>query len=66
MSKRTIKATPNIHKRTFTIRIDYENESRQTKYRTIRMNREEFASCLNNTHSDWVQFLKSDDYYVIS
>jgi hypothetical protein len=29
------------------------------------LSKEEFNSCLNNTGNDWVNFLKSSDYYKI-
>ena len=57
---REIKATPNLSKRTFTIRT-----GDGYKYRTTPMTQEEFDSNLNNTANDWAQFLKSDDYYTI-
>lgn len=66
MSKRTLKATPNFNKRTFTLRINYETGAKETKYRTVRLSRNEFESCLNNTQNDWFNFLKSDDYYHVS
>lgn len=61
---RTIKATPNHRKRTFTLRL-YYNGAYDRKYRTVQLSKEEFENCLYNTHNDWVQFLKSDDYYVV-
>ncbi len=57
---KTITATPNHSKRTFTLR-----DSNGAKYRTIRLSQEEFQSCLHNTNNDWLQFLKSDAYYII-
>lgn len=62
---RKIKATPNHSARTFTLRVTYSDGTKQIKYRTVRMNRDEFQSCLNNTENDWAQFLKSSDYYLI-
>ena len=62
---KTIKATSNHKNRTFTIRT-YYNGKLANKYRTIRMDHEEFASCLYNTENDWSQFLrKSQDYSVV-
>lgn len=59
---KTIQATANHKKRTFTIRT-YYNGKIANKYRTIRMDHEEFESCLNNTERDWDQFLrKTQDY----
>lgn len=56
---RQIKATANHSKRTFTIRTD------SAKYRTNKMDKEEFQSCLYNTASDWNQFLKSEECYAV-
>ena len=55
----TLKISANHSKRTFTIRTDY------AKYRTIRLSKEEFNSCLNNTGQDWRIFLRSSDYYKV-
>ena len=55
----TLKISANHSKRTFTIRTDV------AKYRTIRLSKEEFNSCLNNTGQDWRQFLRSSDYYKV-
>ena len=63
-SEYTIKATPNRSARTFTIR-KYHNGVLFVKYRTNRMNREEFESSEHNTQNDWKQFLTSDDYYKV-
>ena len=54
-----LRISPNHSKRTFTIRTDV------AKYRTIRMSKDEFNSCLNNTGQDWKQFLRSSDYYKV-
>ena len=59
ISNREINVYPNIRNRTFTIRVE------GAKYRTIKMNQEEFESCLHNTGNDWQQFLKSSDYYKV-
>lgn len=61
---RTITATPNHRARTFTIRIKHKGKT-TTKYRTVQLSREEFQSKLNNTQHDWVQFLKTSDYYRV-
>lgn len=63
-AKRTLKATPNYSARTFTIRISYPDGTK-VKYRTSKLDPEEFDSCLYNTENDWNQFLKSDDYYKV-
>jgi arsenate reductase-like glutaredoxin family protein len=55
----TLKISANHSKRTFTIRTDV------AKYRTIRLSKEEFQSCLNNTGQDWRVFLRSSDYYKV-
>lgn len=55
----TLKISANHSKRTFTIVNDI------AKYRTIPLFKEEFNSCLNNTGNDWVEFLKSSDYYKV-
>ena len=56
---RVIKTRPNFSKRTFTIITD------SSKYRTYKLGKQEFDSCLFNTGNDWNQFLKSDDYYAV-
>ena len=61
---RQILATANKSKRTFTLRILYANGD-LTKYRTNRLSKDEFNSCIYNTQNDWLQFLKSDDYYQV-
>jgi len=59
-STSTYKISSNKSARTFTIRTDTGN-----KYRTVKMDKEEFDSCENNTANDWRDFLRSDDYYKI-
>lgn len=59
-----ITATPNFKNRTFTIR-KYKDGKIFSKYRTFRMDKDEFNSCLYNTENDWKQHLKSDEYSVI-
>ena len=59
ISNDTIKIGTNYSKKTFTIKTDV------AKYRTFKMDKAEFKSCLNNTGNDWKQFLKSDDYYKV-
>lgn len=58
-NQRTISATPNHSKRTFTLRTG------TAKYRTIRLSKAEFNNSLYNTSNDWEQFLKSDEYYPV-
>jgi len=60
----TIKVRANQNDLTFTIR-KYINRKLSVKYRTIKMTKDEFDSEEMNTESDWKQFLKSDDYYVV-
>ena len=62
--KLEIKAVANEKKRTFTIR-KLQKGSVFLKYRTIRLSKEEFESCKNNTQNDWEQFLKTDAYYRV-
>lgn len=57
-------ATPNHSARTFTIRV-YHDSILTAKYRTLKMDKYEFHTCLYNTESDWKQFLKSDEYYKV-
>lgn len=54
----------NKSKRTFTLRFTYEDGSK-VKYRTIPLSREEFYSAENWTENDWLQFLKTDEYYEV-
>jgi len=57
---RHFRVSSNKSARTFTIVVD------GTKYRTVKMNKEEFDSRMNNTANDWNVFLKSSsDYYVV-
>ena len=59
ISGRQIRVSANYFKRTFTIKTE------SGKYRTNKMSKEEFQSCLNNTGNDWQNFLRSEDYYKI-
>lgn len=61
---RKIKTTANYSNRTFTIRT-YIDGKFSSKYRTIKLSKDEFQSCLNNTENDWNDFLKSSDYYEV-
>lgn len=56
---RVIKVTPNNSKRTFTLRTD------GAKYRTNRMDKDEFEGAKSWTGNDWSQFLKTDEYYPV-
>ncbi len=61
---KTIKATPNYSKKTFTIRT-YWNKVLTGKYRTLPMSSIEFLNTDNNTESDWKEFLKRGEYYTV-
>ena len=61
---KTIIATPNYTKRTFTIRIFIKGKL-NNKYRTIKLSNQEFETELNNTENDWSQFLKSNNYFLV-
>ena len=61
---KTIIATPNYTKRTFTIRIFIKGKL-NNKYRTIKLSNQEFETELNNTENDWRQFLKSNNYFLV-
>jgi len=61
---KTIKATANQQKRTFTLRV-FNVGSPVIKYRTVQLSKNEFDSCEYNTNNDWIQFLKSSDYYIV-
>ncbi len=63
-TKETIKATPNYSKRTFTLRC-YSDGVFYAKYRTTVMTQEEFDTEEYNTNNDWLQYLTTDDYYLI-
>ena len=56
---RVIKVTPNNRNRTFTLRTD------GAKYRTNRMDKDEFEGAKSWTGNDWSQFLKTDEYFVV-
>lgn len=59
ISGEEIKVSHNKKNRTFTIRIN------GSKYRTDKMDKIEFESCLSNTGNDWKYFLKSNCYSLI-
>ena len=54
----------NQKNRTFTIRKKY-SDGFMVKYRTIPLNKEEFEIEEMNTENDWINFLKSDNYYIV-
>lgn len=64
---RTIKATPNYSKRTFTIR-KYENGKCYAKFRTFKLSELEFTCMKYDTPSDWEYFLRSQEgaYYEVN
>jgi hypothetical protein len=55
-----MRVSANHSARTFTIR-----KESGIKYRTVKLSKEEFNSCLYNTENDWKQFLTSSDYYLV-
>ena len=61
ISGKEINVRANKSKRTFTIRTN------GFKYRTVRMDQEEFNNNSNNTANDWNDFLHScsGDYYRV-
>jgi len=63
-TKTEIKVTANQSAKTFTIRT-YVNGKFSTKYRTVKLSKEEFKSNEYNTKNDWKQFLRSSDYYAV-
>jgi hypothetical protein len=60
----TITATPNNKARTYTIR-QYDKAILISKFRTFKMNKQDFKSNQYNTLNDWRNYLKSDEYYKI-
>ena len=59
ISGRTISATANNSKRSFTIRVN------GSKYRTHSMSVEDFNECLHNTANDWQNYLNTEIYINI-
>lgn len=55
----TIRVNSNESKRHFTIKTDGGT------FRTIPMTKREFEESEMNTGNDWVQFLKTDEYYRV-
>ncbi len=62
--QRSIKASPNKSKRTFTLRIEYKDGSK-VKYRTLKMLKIEFEHAEMNTENDWFNYLKYGNYYEV-
>ena len=56
---REFKVSANKSKKTFTIRTN------GSKYRTLPMSKEEFEHAQYWTGNDWMQFLKTDEYYEV-
>lgn len=54
-----IKVKANHSKKTFTI---YKDGS---KFITLKMNKQEFEECLFNTSNDWINFLRTDNSYIL-
>ena len=65
MRNSKIKVKTNQRKRHFTIR-EYSGGELIAKYRTYRMTVQEFDSAEFCTKNDWFQFLKTDEYYIVS
>ena len=64
-NKETITVSANQSARTFTIRKKY-SDGFKVKYRTIKMNQEDFDSEERNTENDWRNFLNTtDEYYTV-
>ena len=61
---KTIKASSNQSKKTFTLRV-YINNELQSKYRTLSFNKVEFEDMKCNTNKDWLEFLGTDQYYTV-
>lgn len=60
VTEKHIRVNANTSLRTFTIR------TKSSKYRTIKMSKEEFMSNENNTANDWKEFLRrTNDYYLV-
>ena len=59
ISGREIKVTANHSARTFTIRTN------AAKYRTFKMDKQEFNSALYWTGQDWQEFLKTSEYHKV-
>lgn len=53
-----IKVTSNNSRRTFTIRTG------GVRFRTKKMDKDEFESAKSWTGDDWSQFLETDEYFV--
>ena len=64
-SKRSLTVAANKSAKTFTLRFTYDDGAK-IKYRTTRMSRFDFYNADNQSESDWLQFLKTDDYYKVS
>jgi len=62
---KTIKATANQRKRTFTIRT-FINGKILTKYRTVSMSKDEFEECEYNTERDWADYLRDEESMIIT
>ena len=63
--KRELQVSLNYSKRTYTLKFKY-SDGATIKYRTTPMSKEDFNNNLLNTENDWLQFLKTDDYYKVS
>lgn len=59
-----IKVAANQIKRTFTIR-KYSDGKLIAKYRTNKMNKDDFENEEMNTENDWKHFLTGSEYYAV-
>ena len=60
ISGQLINVSVNHSNRTFTLCTN------GSKYRTNKMSKEDFNSCLSNTGNDWKSFFNySNDYFVV-
>lgn len=54
-----MKITKNYKKRYYTIWLNC------SKYRTIKMTKDEFLECLFNTQTDWKNYLRTNDVLIL-
>ncbi len=64
MKTTKIKVTANKTKKRYTIR-KYEGGKCVAKYRTFKMSKSEFNEAEYNTTNDWINFLKTENYYKV-
>ena len=64
IEKRKLIVKTNNSQRTATLRFYYQDGT-IVKYRTLPFSSEEFESVKRRTDEDWIQFLKTDEYYIV-